>query len=150
MRADHLVGGTLVLLAGAVLLGSRDLPLGRLAFPGPGFMPVLLAVLLLACGLAIVVLGGKSRRLLDLHWQESRRAALVFLIIGLTALAFQKLGFVLAVGLMLFALVAVVERQGVLFGLGFALSVTLGSFYFFTRILGANLPRGPLLPWLGF
>ena len=150
MRADHLVGGTLVLLAGAVLLGSRDLPLGRLAFPGPGFMPVLLAVLLLACGLAIVLFGSRSRQVLDFDWQESRRAALVFLIIGLTAFAFQQLGFVLAIGLMLFVLVALVERQGVLFGLAFAVTVTLGSFYLFTRVLGANLPRGPLLPWLGF
>ncbi len=150
MRADHLVGGALVLLAGFVLAASRDLPLGRLAFPGPGFMPGLLALLLLVCGVLIVAFGRTSPRLLDIDWQESRRAALVFLVIALTTLAFQKLGFVIAIGAMLFVLVALVERQGVLVGMGFALAVTLSSFYLFTRVLGANLPRGPLLPWLGF
>jgi putative tricarboxylic transport membrane protein len=150
MRADHVVGGALVLLALWVLAGSRDLPLGRLAFPGPGFMPGLLALLLLAFGVVIVLLGRTSPRLRDVRWQESRRAAVVFAIIALTTLAFQTLGFVLAVGLMLFVLVALVERQGLLFGLAFALTVVLASFYLFTRVLGANLPRGPLLPWLGF
>jgi putative tricarboxylic transport membrane protein len=150
MRADHLVGGALVLLALAVLAGSRDLPLGRLAFPGPGFMPGLLALLLLVFGVLIVVLGRTSPRLRDIDWQESRRAAVVFAVIALTTLAFQTLGFVIAVGLMLLVLVALVERQGILFGLVFALAVVLGCFYLFTRVLGANLPRGPLMPWLGF
>jgi uncharacterized membrane protein len=113
-------------------------------------MPGLLALLLLAFGVVIVLLGRTSPRLRDVRWQESRRAAVVFAIIALTTLAFQTLGFVLAVGLMLFVLVALVERQGLLFGLAFALTVVLASFYLFTRVLGANLPRGPLLPWLGF
>jgi hypothetical protein len=150
VRADHLVGGALFLLGLAVLAGSGGLPMGRLAFPGPGFMPVLLAGLCLIFGLLIVLFGRTSPRLVDIDWHESRRAAIVFGVIALTTLVFQTLGFVLAVGAMLFVLVALVERQGVLSGLAFSVAVILACFYLFTRVLGANLPRGPLMPWLGF
>ncbi len=55
LTTDRVAGAVLALLALVVVWESRKLPLGSLSNPGPAYMPVVLATLLLACGVATVL-----------------------------------------------------------------------------------------------
>jgi hypothetical protein len=58
--------------------------------------------------------------------------------------AIERLGYRLTVLLVLGFLVKVVEKQGWVLSLAFALSLSLGSFFLFYTILRVPLPEGPL------
>lgn len=53
---------------------TRVLPLGSLHQPGPGYMPMLLAIALAAMGLLVAIAGGGSPPLASLAWPEKRHA----------------------------------------------------------------------------
>ena len=55
IRADHVAGTAFVLFGLLIFLLSRDLPIGSLSFPSSGFMPKLLATLLIAFGSALIL-----------------------------------------------------------------------------------------------
>jgi hypothetical protein len=57
---DRVAGGALILAALLTLALSRVLRLGTLRTPGPAYMPVLLALLLLLFGVLLVIFGGRS------------------------------------------------------------------------------------------
>ena len=59
MTVDRLSGALLVLLGLFVLWERRVLPLGSSQHPGPGYAPLLLAILLIVLG-AILIVGGKG------------------------------------------------------------------------------------------
>ena len=62
-RSDQASGLMLVALAGYVAWENRVYPLGTLQEPGPGYVPLLIAVFLGAMGLLIALFGGRSRAL---------------------------------------------------------------------------------------
>src|SRR5215467_1267171 len=93
LTTDRVAGAALALLAIVVIFESRTLPLGSLHNPGPAYMPVLLAVVLLAFGVLVVVTGARAVRLRDLGWTESRHAAAILGTCAFTALALERLGY---------------------------------------------------------
>jgi hypothetical protein len=143
LTTDRLAGTGLGLLALAVLVESRRLPLGSLANPGPGYLPVVLALLLLLTAAALVVRGGPAPAVHALSWQEARRAAAVVGAVAFAALALERLGYRPTMALVLLFLVGVVERRGALTAVAFALGLALGSFFLFDTVLRVPLPRGP-------
>ena len=60
LSVDRVAGAALAVVALFVLWESRTLPLGSLANPGPAYMPVVLALLLLVGGIAIAAVGGQT------------------------------------------------------------------------------------------
>ena len=70
LTTDRVAGGALVLLALVVFWESRRLPLGSLRNPGPAYMPVALAAVLLCFGALLVVLAGKAPKLSTVSWTE--------------------------------------------------------------------------------
>ena len=60
LTTDRVAGGALALLALFVVWESRRLPFGSLRTPGPAFVPVALAAVLLLFGLLLVVFSGKA------------------------------------------------------------------------------------------
>ena len=60
LTTDRVAGGALVVLALVVFWESRKLPLGSLRNPGPAYMPVLLAAVLLLFGVLLVIVGGRA------------------------------------------------------------------------------------------
>jgi putative tricarboxylic transport membrane protein len=144
LTTDRLAGGVLGLVALAVLVESRRLPLGTLTNPGPAYLPVVLALLLLVTGLGLVAFGGAAPRPAALGWQEGRRAVTIVAAVAFTALLLERLGYRLTMALMLLFLVGVVERRRWLDALLFAAGLSLGSFFLFETVLRVPLPRGPL------
>src|SRR2546429_9045395 len=63
LTTDRVAGAALTLLALGVVWESRKLPLGSLSRPGPAYMPVVLAAVLLVFGVALAATGGGAVKL---------------------------------------------------------------------------------------
>jgi hypothetical protein len=141
---DQAAGTFFAAFSLAVLWETRKIPLGFLAEPGPGAMPMLLAIVLLVCSLALVVGGGSARRLSSLRWEEWRHALFILGTCSFMALAIERLGYRLTVLAALLVLVSVLEKRGWIAGLAFAAGFSFGSYYVFHSLLQVPLPQGPL------
>ena len=143
LTKDRIAGAALALFALAVIWESRTLPLGTFRVPGPAFMPVLLATLLLIFGVLLAATGGRAERFRSLRWEELPHAAAILAVCAFSALALERLGYRLTVLLVLAFLVKVVEKRSWLVAAVFALAVSFGSFYLFYTLLRVPLPLGP-------
>src|ERR1700690_1244223 len=114
MRADHVAGTAFVLFGLLVFLLSRDLPIGSLSFPGSGFLPKLLAMLLIAFGGTLILRSAESRPFSEINWNDLKHAGLVIIITGATICSYTWLGFIVAVALLLFCLLVIIERKNFL------------------------------------
>ena len=144
MTTDRLSGTVLALFAVVVIWESRVLPLGTFRQPGPAFVPILLALLLLTFGIFVVITGGRAPLFSAVPWTEWRHAVAILTASVFSVFAIERLGYRLTVLLVLGFLVKVVEKQGWVLSLAFALSLSLGSFFLFYTILRVPLPEGPL------
>src|SRR5688572_27058807 len=111
LTSDRVAGGGLTLFALLVLWESRRYPLGSLHNPGPGYMPVVLASLLMLFGLLILATGGRSEPFSALRWGEGRHAAAILGMCAFAAVALERLGYRLTVLLVLLVLLGIVERR---------------------------------------
>lgn len=143
LTTDRVAGGALILLALFTLWESRRLPLGSLRHPGPAYMPVALAVLLLVLGILVVLADRHAAAVAAVGWTEWRHAVAIFAVCAFAAWALERLGYRLTVAAALAFLVGVVERKGVVFTVVFSLALALGTFLLFDTLLRVPLPRGP-------
>lgn len=121
---------------------SAKLPFGTVEAPGPGTVPVLLALTLLVCSLAVVG-GATARPLSALEWTEWRHAVTILGTCVFMALALERLGYRLTILVALFALVTLLEKKSLVVGVVFALSFSLGSYFLFNTLLKVPMPQGP-------
>jgi|SRR5919109_3465347 hypothetical protein len=144
MTTDRVSGSALVLFALGVIWESRVLPLGTLRQPGPAFIPVLLALLLVIFGIFVVVTGGRAPLLSSIRWTEWRHAVAILAASLFSVFVIERLGYRLTMFLVLGFLVKIVEKRGWLLSLVFAFTLSFGSFFVFYTILRVPLPEGPL------
>jgi putative tricarboxylic transport membrane protein len=143
MTTDRLAGAALVLIGIVAIWESRAFPLGSLHRPGPAFMPVLLAALLILFGLAVAAMGAAAGRLLDVGWAEWRHAAAIFGCCAFAAWGLDRLGYRLTMAAVLAVLFLALERLTVVASLVLTVGMAWGSFYLFDTLLKVPLPRGP-------
>jgi len=143
MSVGRVSGIGLAVLALLVLEETwrQRLPLGSVASPGPAYFPGVLAVLLLAAGLAVAALGG-GPRVASLEWGEWRHGVAIFAACAFCALALERLGYRVTIFIALGFLVRVVERKSPAATLAFAAALALGTFWLFDTLLRVPLPRG--------
>ena len=139
---DRITGLALLVLAALVAVGTRGLPLGTAHGPGPGYMPLLLAIVLAAFGAALMR-WGRGTALRRLEWPEAGHAAAILGASVFTALALDRLGYRITMALFLLFLYGAVQRRNILVAVALAVGLTLGSFWLFDRGLRLPLPRGP-------
>ena len=144
LTTDRVAGGALVLVGAIALWQSLQLPLGSLRQPGPAYMPALLAVLLMLFGIAVAALGGATGAFSAVAWTEWRHALAIFGACAFAAVALERLGYRLTMGLVLAFMLGVVERKHPLLTVALAVAVAGGSFFLFNTVLRVPLPRGPL------
>ena len=144
MTTDRFSGTVLALFALWVMWESRNLPFGTFRQPGPAYMPVVLALILLIFALMVATTGGRSQRLQSVGWVEWRHAGAILAMCAFAALALERIGYRLTVLAMLFFIVKGVEKRSWVLAAVFALAIAFGSFYLFHTILRVPLPRGPL------
>ena len=143
LTVARVAGGALVLVGLIALWESRRLPLGTLHRPGPAYMPVVLALLLILFGLALAVLASRSGRFAEVGWHEWRHAIAIFGACALAAWGLERLGYRLTITAVLFFLLFVVERRGLIGAIALTAAVAWGSFFLFDTVLRVPLPRGP-------
>jgi hypothetical protein len=144
LRSNHVAGGIFVAFAFLVLALSGDLPMGTLSFPGAGMMPKLLAALLVLFGLALSFGARGSEPLASVSWQDSSHALRVVAITALAVALYQRLGFALSMGLLLFALTFGVERRHPVAAAAFSAGVVALTYVLFTVALKIPIEQGPL------
>ena len=139
---DRVAGGALCGLGLLIAWQGWGLPFGSFRVPGPGLLPVTLAVILAIFGLLIAVRGG-GPGLRALGWGEARHVSYIFGALFFSALAMETLGYRATMAVVLFFLVGVVERRGWLAAVLTAAGFSLGSYALFADALRVPLPLGP-------
>jgi putative tricarboxylic transport membrane protein len=143
MTTDRLAGATLVLMGVVTIWQSRAFPLGSLHRPGPAYMPVVLAILLIAFGVAVYVMGSRARGVAEVGWHEWRHAIAIFAACAFAAWGLERLGYRITMAVVLAFLILVLERKGWVLGFAVTIVMAWGSFYLFDTLLRVPLPRGP-------
>ncbi len=143
LTTDRVAGAVLVVFAAVVAVESRALPVGSVRDPGPGFLPLLLALLLAIFGVAVAVAGRTAPRLRTLAWPEARHAVAILAACVFAAVALERLGYRITVFALVAGLTGLVERRPPLAALGVAAGLSALSFYVFADLLQVPLPRGP-------
>ena len=144
IRRDHIAGGAFILAGILVFAMSGDLPFGTISSPGAGMMPKLMAGLMTAFAAAILVTGHTSQRLAEIDWSDRWHALLVVLITSAAIYAYQPLGFLVTMSLLVFTLLVVVERCNALTAAGYSIGLTVSAYWLFGKALKAPLERGIL------
>ena len=143
MTTDRVAGIALALVGLYALWESRALPAGSFRNPGPAFVPIALALLLVILGALVGVTGGRSGRIRDAGWAGAGHALAILAASAFAALALERLGYRLTMALMLLFLLGAVERRRLWFAVAFAVAVPALTFYLFDTLLRVPLPRGP-------
>lgn len=143
LRSDQFSG--LMLLALGLYVGweNRAYPVGTLQEPGPGYLPLVLAVLLGVIGLLVALSGSKSAPLASLKWPEGTRAIVILAACAVATFALERIGYRLTVMVLLVFFLGVLERRRPLSVALVALGFSLASFYIVGDMLRVPLPRSP-------
>ena len=144
LTIDRVAGGALVLVGLGALWESRQFPLGSLARPGPAYMPLLLALLLVLLGVAMAAIGARSGRFAEVGWHEWRHGVAIFAACAFAAWGLERLGYRLTMAAVLLFLLLALERRGIVVGVAVTVAIAWGSFFLFDTVLRVPLPRGPL------
>jgi hypothetical protein len=140
---DRLGGGVLAALALFTLWENRKLPLGNLANPGPAYMPMLLALLLLGFAILIIAFGARASRVAAAGWSEWRHAVAILAVCAFMALSLERLGYRITIFAALALLLGLLERRSLVTTAVFSVAFSAASFYLFAVLLRVPLPRGP-------
>lgn len=150
-RTDRWLGIGLAVLAAAILWSARDFPAVPGQKLGAGFLPTLIGLGFLLCGVALVLrsLRGQSRErgddapVIEEHFGSS--AVIVGAIVAYIVLA-ERLGFLIVVPVCLVAVFRAL-RVGWRPSLGWAIGGTLVVHLAFYKLLRVPLPWGVFRPF---
>lgn len=127
-----------------VFAASGDLPFGSLSAPGAGMMPKLVTGLMMLFAGLIVAGAAQSQEFARIDWSDRGHAALVVAISAAAIAAYRPLGFLIAMALLVFALLVIVERRDALVAAGYSIALTLFAYWLFGKALKSPLERGLL------
>lgn len=144
LQADHVAGGFFVALGAIVIALSGDLPIGQTSMPGAGFMPILIAVLLIVFGAALVLRAREGRTFAEIGWEDGRHAAQVLAITIVAIALYATLGFIITMILMMVALLVIIERRNILRAGAYSVAVVVATYVVFVYLLQSPLPGGIL------
>jgi hypothetical protein len=143
LRADHVAGAFFVGVGVLVIALSGDLPTGSLSLPGSGFMPKILAVLMIFFGLVLALRAGESKPFATVPWLDAKHAAMVIAITAIGAALYEWLGFLTTNILLIFALLVVIERRRLLPAAVYSVGVVGITYVLFVYLLKTPLQIGP-------
>jgi hypothetical protein len=143
LTTDRISGTTLVIFSILVIWYATALPLGSFRQPGPAYIPILLAAILLLFGALIVATGGRAPKMSSIGWTEARHAAAILAACIFAGFGLERLGYRLTIVLVLLSLLRIVERRGWFLSSTLALALAFGSFHLFHALLRVPLPVGP-------
>jgi putative tricarboxylic transport membrane protein len=143
IRSDQFSGLMLIALGLYVIWANQAYPVGTIHRPGPGFVPLALAVFLAAAGLIIALMGSRSQPLVEMPWPEAKRAVTILVAAGIAVAALDQLGYRLTVAALLLFLMGVIERMPVVTVAILSIAFPLASYYVVADLLLVPLPLSP-------
>ena len=143
LRADHVAGAFFVGVGALVIALSGDLPTGTLSMPGSGFMPKIVAVLMIFFGLVLALRGGENRPFAEVTWSDAKHAAMVLAITAIAVTLYEWLGFLTTNILLMFTLLVVIERRKALPAAIYSVGVVSMTYVLFVYLLKTPLQIGP-------
>lgn len=144
VRADQVAGGAFIALGVAVFVIGHDLPFGSLSSPGAGMLPKMLAALIIVLAAGIMLGGARSETLAEMPWGDWKHATQIILITSIATAAYETLGFLITMSLLIFALLTIVERKSMIAAATYSVLLTLFAYWLFAIALNAPLERGLL------
>ena len=142
-HSDRISGAVFVAIALLVAWENRAYPFGSLSAPGPGYLPLVLAIVLGVFGLIVMLRSRASPLLAAIDWTEGRRAIVLLIACAVAAYALEHIGYRLTMVVLLVFMLGVVERKRPLPTLLVAFGFAFISYYIFATLLRVQLPRGP-------
>ena len=142
MTIDRVSGAFLTLLGLFVVWERRVLPLGTASHPGPGYFPLLLAILLIVLGAILIARGKDAAKIRALSWPEAPHAVAILGCCLFISLFMEAIGYRLTLLLTLGFLFGVMERIKLWLTLVLTFGFSLGTFWLFDSLLRVPLPRG--------
>ena len=143
LRADHVAGAAFVVFGGVIIALSGDLPTGQLSMPGSGFLPKIIAVLMIIFGLALVMRARESDELSSVSWSDGKHALMVIVITAAAIALYTRLGFLLTMILMMISLLIVIERKNPIRAAAYSIGVVVVAYVCFAFLLKSPLPPLP-------
>ncbi|HEY4908655.1 MAG TPA: tripartite tricarboxylate transporter TctB family protein [Methylomirabilota bacterium] len=143
--ADRVSSFVLVVFALVGVNEARKLRFGTLSSPGPGFVPLCLAVALALVGCLLLWRALREPESPEPSAEPGARWKSVVSLAALVAYTFalEPLGFVLATAALLFFFFRVLDGQRWWVALASAVAVSMLSYLVFARALHVRLPEGP-------
>jgi hypothetical protein len=143
LRADHVAGAAFIGLGLLIIALSGELPTGQLSMPGSGFMPKIVAVLTMIFGLALIVRAGESPPFSEVSWSDGKHAILVTAATAAAIALYTYLGFMLTMGLMMTAVLVLIERRNPIHAIAYSAAIVLITYSGFVYLLKTPMPDGP-------
>lgn len=143
LRSDQISGLVLIAIAVMVIWFNREFPVGTLADPGPGYVPLLLACTLGGIGLLVAVMGARSQSLAETGWPEATRALIIMVACVAATFALERIGYRLTTAAFLVFFLGIIERKHPLAVVLVSAGFSLASFYVIGTLLKVPLPVGP-------
>ncbi len=106
-------------------------------------MPKVMAGLMILFALLMIAGARESEPLSSVDWSDRNHAALVVAITAVAVAVYQRLGFLITMTLLVFALLTIVERRKWLPAALYSVGLTLFAYWLFDKAL-----RSPLEPGL--
>ncbi len=144
LRADHVAGAGFIAFGLAVFALSGDLPVGALSMPGSGFMPAIVAGLIILAGLGLILRGNESEPFSAIDWSEGKHAFLVIAITAVAIVLYTEAGFLITMFAMMLAFLLIIERENPLRAALYCLVVVGATYVSFVYGLKLQMPTGPL------
>ena len=142
MTTDRLSGAFLVLVGLFVVWERRVLPLGSASHPGPGYVPLLLAILLILFGAILIVRGKGAPSIRSISWPEAPNAVAILGCCIFITLFMETIGYRLTMLIVMGFLFGVMERIKIWLTLLLTFGFSFGTFWLFDTLLRVPLPRG--------
>ena len=143
LRADHVAGTAFVAFGLLIIALSGDLPTGGLSMPGSGFLPKIIATLLIVFGGALVLRGKESEPFSAISWADLPHAAQVVVLTAAGIALYTVLGFLLTLILMIAAILIIIERRNPIRAAIYAAAIVGVTFVGFEYLLKTPVPNGP-------
>ena len=156
MKTSEFIGGIFWLAMGILLsLWSSRYEIGSFIQPGPGFLPLIIGILLIFFSFILIGKGIKPSTVARAETVSSppgawKKAAYAVLVLLLATFLFEKIGYLSTVFLMIVFLMCGVKSQSWRAILLVAASSALGVHLVFVLLLKQPLPRGLLGIIYGF
>lgn len=147
LRADHVAGAFFVVIGVLVIALSGDLPFGQMSMPGAGFLPLIVAILIILFSGLLFLRARESPVFAEITWDDGRHALQVIVITAVAVSLYTVLGFIITMILMMVALTIVIERKNILRAGAYSVCVVLVTYITFAHVLKAPLPPGVLGYW---